>query len=206
MRNKEIKIIFWDFDGVIMNSNSIRDFGFQYCLTDFPQYQIDELMVYHRLNGGLSRYNKFRYFFEKIRGEEVSDARILDFSQNFSSIMKDKLCDKNLLIKEIINFIKINYKNFTFHITSGSDENELRFICKELDISAYFKSIHGSPTPKNLLVKELIINNNYPKKNCLLIGDSVNDFQAAHDNGIYFKSYNASNDVNALTNYKFEIL
>lgn len=205
MRNNEIKIIFWDFDGVIMNSNSIRDFGFQFCLTDFPQNQIDELMVYHRLNGGLSRYNKFRYFFEKIREEEVSDATILDLSQKFSSIMKVKLCDKNLLIKETINFIKLNCKNFTFHITSGSDENELRFICKELDISAYFKSIHGSPTPKNQLVKDLLINNNYATKNCLLIGDSINDFDAANVNGIYFKSYNASHEVSALSNFKFEI-
>jgi phosphoglycolate phosphatase-like HAD superfamily hydrolase len=205
MQNKEIKIIFWDFDGVIMNSNSIRDFGFQYCLADFPKYQIDELMDYHRLNGGLSRYVKFRYFFEKIRGEEVSDTTILDLSHKFSSIMRDKLCDKNLLIEETINFIKLNYRNFTFHITSGSDENELRFICKELDISDYFKSINGSPKSKNQLVKDLLINNNYPTKNCLLIGDSLNDFDAADINGIYFKSYNASHEVSALSNYKFEI-
>jgi phosphoglycolate phosphatase-like HAD superfamily hydrolase len=161
-------------------------------------------MVYHRLNGGLSRYNKFRYFFENIRGEKVSDKLILNFSQKFSSIMRNRLCDEKLLIKETIDFVKLNFKNYIFHITSGSDEKELRFICEKLRISSYFKSINGSPVPKIQLVKDLLSNNNYQTKNCLLIGDSINDFEAAQVNGIYFKAYNASQDVKALSNYDFQ--
>ena len=38
---------------------------------------------------------------------------------------------------------------------SGSDENELRYLCKELNISDFFKSISGSPTPKNILVERI---------------------------------------------------
>ena len=61
--------------------------------------------------------------------------------------MKKELT-KKYLIAETVYYIKNNYKNINFHIVSGSDQNELRFLCVELGIAQYFKSIHGSPTPK----------------------------------------------------------
>lgn len=58
-----IEIIFWDFDGVIMDSMKVRDEGFKIVLKDYPSDQVEKLMEFHRNNGGLSRYVKFRYFF-----------------------------------------------------------------------------------------------------------------------------------------------
>ncbi|EAL3067894.1 HAD family hydrolase, partial [Campylobacter coli] len=66
------------------------------------------------------------------------------------------------------------------------DEQDLIEICKMLDLTQYFLSIHGSPTKKEILVKNLLINNNYKNKETILIGDSVNDFQTALKNNIYF--------------------
>ena len=67
------KVILWDFDGVLMNSNSVRDLGFEKVLAGYPVEEVKSLMKYHQANGGLSRYVKFRYFFEEIRKENVSD-------------------------------------------------------------------------------------------------------------------------------------
>jgi phosphoglycolate phosphatase-like HAD superfamily hydrolase len=199
----DIKIIFWDFDGVLINSNPIRDLGFEDCLSNFPKYQVEQLLSFHKSNGGLSRYVKFRYFFEKIRNEIVSEEIILDYANSFSLLMREKLVDKKLLIDTNIEFIKNNYKKYQFHITSGSDQNELRYLCNELDISKYFISINGSPTPKNDLIKQLLIFYNYDRLNCLLIGDSYNDYQASRLNGIYFKSYNGSKELDSLSNCDF---
>ena len=63
-----IRVIFWDFDGVILNSNKVRDKGFETVLSGFPKEEVDKLLKFHRQNGGLSRYVKFRYFFEEIKG------------------------------------------------------------------------------------------------------------------------------------------
>ncbi len=54
----------------------------------------------------------------------------------------------------------------------------------------YFKIIHGSPTPKNELVKQIIEENNYNKEECVLIGDSINEYDAAKENNIDFYGYN----------------
>ena len=89
-----------------------------------------------------------------------------------------------------MQFIRKNFKAYNMHIASGSDENELQFLCKKLRIDNYFKSINGSPMPKDEIVKNIIQQNSYDKKNCLLIGDSVNDKNAADKNQIKFLGYN----------------
>lgn len=197
----EIKTIFWDFDGVIMNSNAVRDRGFLEVLKDYPQDQVDQLMAFHQENGGLSRYVKFRYFFEEVRNETITEDEVNSWAQKFSEIMLQLLIDKKLLITETMQFIKTNYQKYTMHIVSGSDQTELRQICKGVGIDGFFKSIHGSPTPKNELVKNLLKVHSYNLEDCVLIGDSKNDYEAAEVNGIRFMGYR-SKSVESKTNYR----
>lgn len=185
-----IEIIFWDFDGVIMDSMKVRDEGFKIVLKDYPSDQVEKLMEFHRNNGGLSRYVKFRYFFEVIRNENISEENVNILANKFSEVMLERLMNRNLLIEDSFNFILNKYKNFDFHIVSGSDGKELNLICKEIDIDKYFLTINGSPTPKTELVRKLIQKYKYNTSRIMLIGDSHNDYEAALSNNIAFMGYN----------------
>lgn len=187
-------VILWDFDGVILDSMSIRDLGFVKVLEreGFTADKISLLLNYHRENGGLSRYVKFRYFYEQILGQHITDLEILKLSNAFSSIMLDLLMEENLLILDSLNFIKKNFERFNFHIVSGSDQVELRKICKGLNIEKYFKSIEGSPTAKCKLISDVKSKYCYVNKDICLIGDSINDYDAANKNNIDFFGYNNS--------------
>ncbi|WP_418180393.1 HAD family hydrolase [Aliarcobacter lanthieri] len=185
-----IKTIFWDFDGVILDSMPIRDYGFKKIFEEFDKSLVDKLLEYHTLNGGLSRYVKIRYFYNTLLGIEVSDEKVQELADKFSTIMKAELTNKKYLISETVEFIKENYKNYNFHIVSGSDEKELNYLCEELELSKYFKTIEGSPTPKNDLVKNILEKYTYDPKECILIGDSINDYEAAKINGMKFYGYN----------------
>jgi HAD superfamily hydrolase (TIGR01549 family) len=185
-----LKVFFWDFDGVLINSNEIRDQGFIEVLSEFPQIEVEQLLVFHRKNGGLSRYVKFRYFFENIRSESISEEEVKEWADRFSKKMKVLLVDEALLIEETISFIKELHKIYPMHIVSGSDGNELRYLCEALQIDKYFISIQGSPTPKKQLVSSILSEYGYDKGGCLLIGDSINDYEAAEYNGITFYGYN----------------
>lgn len=184
------KTVLWDFDGVILDSMKIRDWGFEQIFKNYNQELIDKLLIFHKNNGGLSRYVKIRYFYEKLLDKSISREQVDKYAENFSVLMKMELIKEKNLISDSISYIKKNYKKYNFHIVSGSDQEELRFLCKKLKISEYFKSIHGSPTPKNQLVSKLLKTYKYDLDKTCLIGDSINDYEAAIHNQIRFYNYN----------------
>lgn len=184
------KVILWDFDGVILDSMDIREKGFRKVLSTYPEDQVEKLLDYHNRNGGLSKYVKFRYFQKEILRKEVDEEKVARMAEKFSAIMRKELTSKERLIPEVINFIKAEYKNNKMHIVSGSDGDELRFLTSELGISKIFISIEGSPRSKILLVKDILREFKYPRPEVCLIGDSINDYDAAHSNEIDFYGYN----------------
>jgi len=193
MRNhpSEYPVILWDFDGVILDSMGVRDLGFEIVLKEYPNDQLDELMKYHRANGGLSRYVKFRYFFETIRGEKINDQQLNELAQKFSEVMLHELPNTDLIISKSLAFIQEQHqKGKEQHIVSGSDQTELRILCEKLTINHFFTTIQGSPTPKTELITGILAEQARPKDKFCLIGDSKNDYDAAQANGIDFFGFN----------------
>ncbi len=185
-----LKTIFWDFDGVILDSMPIRDYGFREIVKGHPRDIIEKFIKYHQYNAGLSRFVKIKYFYNQLLHEEISELKIQIMADQFSKIMKKELIDKKYLIKESVDFIKENYEKYNFHIVSGSEHAELNYLCRMLDIEKYFTDISGSPTHKNDLVKNILEKEKYKSSECILIGDSINDYEAAKENSIDFYGYN----------------
>jgi len=196
-----IKNILFDFDGVILDSMPVREYGFKKIFEQYDNTLVLELLAYHNKNGGLSRYVKIRYFFEKILKQNIKEEEVNALADQFSDIMKNELINKKYLIKETVAYIKSNQHMYTFHIVSGSDENELKFLCDKLNIAHHFKSIHGSPTHKNILVQNLLAQYNYNSQETILIGDSINDYEASNINNINFYGFNNLKLQQVSTNY-----
>tara|TARA_Y100000816_G_scaffold269835_1_gene233092 strand:- start:508 stop:1125 length:618 start_codon:yes stop_codon:yes gene_type:complete len=182
--------ILWDFDGVILDSMAVRDWGFRKIFRHYSSEKVEDLIKFHRENGGKSRYVKIRYFYENILFKTISEEKINEYSSLFSELMKKKLIDKKNLIHDSVHYIDKYKSKYNFHIVSGSDQEELRYLSKRLNISNYFVSIHGSPTPKEVLIDKLIKKFEYKIDETCLIGDSINDLEAAYANKIKFYGYN----------------
>lgn len=198
---KTLNCIIWDFDGVILFSNAVRRKGFEIIFKDFPKESVNQLLEYHELNGGLSRYIKIRYFFEEILKQSITSDRVDALAEEFSFVMKFELTNKELLNKEWIEAMYSLENKYEHHIASGSDGLELRYLCQELEVSKYFHSINGSPTTKNELVSDILTKTTFPKDEVILIGDSINDFEAAKANGIDFYGYNNRNIIGLGSGY-----
>jgi HAD superfamily hydrolase (TIGR01549 family) len=186
----EIRNILWDFDGVILDSMTVREYGFRSIFSKFDKKLIDKLIIYHNENGGLSRFNKIKYFYNELLNQEINESEINLYADKFSQIMKKELTNKKYLIEDSVHFIKLNYKKYNFHIVSGSEHEELNYLCDKLDLSKYFISINGSPTHKNNIVSNLLEKESYNSIETILIGDSVNDYEASNKNNINFYGYN----------------
>lgn len=185
-----IKTILWDFDGVILDSMKIKGDGFVELFKEYDENSIKQIEKYHYNNGGVSRFDKIKNFYHEILNENISEDKVLELADKFAKIIEIKLYDKDNLIEETVTFIKENYKKYNFHIVSGAEHNELNKLCDSFDITHYFISIDGSPTKKEILVKNVIEKYNYNKKEIILIGDAMTDYNASMQNGIEFYGYN----------------
>lgn len=182
--------ILFDFDGVIIDSMDVRDLGFRTIVKGHDKALIDEFIKYHRYNAGLSRYVKIRYFYEEMLGQSISDKEVNVLASQFSDIMKKHLITPDVVIRKTIDFIKKIYKRYPLHIVSGSDEKELNFLCRTLELDKYFVTIEGSPTHKNDLVSKIMEKYSYEPKETALIGDSINDYDAAKNSELIFMGIN----------------
>lgn len=182
--------LLFDFDGVILDSARIKEHGFRVILEDFDSELVDKLIDYHRANGGISRYAKLRYFYENLLNIPADENEIEKRATKFSFLMREQLTDPQYLIHDTLDFIKKRQNRFSFHVVSGADQQELIFLCETFAIKKYFVSILGSPTPKTVLIHDLLQGSGYSPQSCAMIGDSINDFTAARDNGVDFYGYN----------------
>jgi len=185
-----IKTIFWDFDGVILDSMKIKGDGLIELFQNHNLADVQILKEYHYANGGVSRFDKIKYFYNEILDQEISEEKVLRLANTFASIMEKKLFDRANLIQESLVFIEKNYIKYNFHIVSGSEHNELNNLCKYFEIDKYFISINGSPIKKDILIQNIIKDFGYNKDEVILIGDSMTDYNAAKKNEIRFYGYN----------------
>jgi len=188
-----IKTIFWDFDGVIFDSMKIKSDGFIELFEEHDNLSLKKMEEYHYLYGGVSRFDKIRYFYTDILGKEIREDEVVAFADEFAKIIEKKLFNRDNLIMDSVNFIEKNYKKYRFHIVSGAENNELNRICDTFDLSKYFITIEGSPIKKDILIKDVLENYSYTKDECILIGDAITDYNASKKNGIGFYGYNNIN-------------
>lgn len=191
-----VKNIIFDFDGVILDSVPVKTEAYRILFRNYEEAVVSELITYHELNGGVSRYKKIEYFFDKLLNQKISEKTILKLANDYSLLTKEELTKPKYLIEDTISFIKRNYQNYNLHIASGADEDDLKYICNSLKISKYFLTINGSPMIKSEIVKKIIDLNNYSIDETILIGDSINDFEAAKNNEIDFFAYNNRKMIN----------
>ena len=175
----------FDCDGVVLNSNQIKNQAFRKSLSNQSIKNIKSFIDYHKKNGGISRYEKFQYFFNEINYVKNSKLIIQKCLEEYSNFLKTKLV-KCQYVEGVIDFIKRLYElNKRIYVISGSDEKELIQIFKKRKIFYLFNKIYGSPKSKlknfSLLNKK---NEIYHKG--IFFGDSKVDFEVSKEFDIDF--------------------
>lgn len=124
-----IKNIIFDFDGAILDSVPIKTEAYKKLFQEFPSEKVEQLVGYHIQNSGISRYIKVKYFFEEILFQSITEDEILKYANRYSELTKEELTNPKYMIDDAVSFIKQNYQKNNMHITSGADENDLKYIC-----------------------------------------------------------------------------
>lgn len=187
----KIKFIFFDFDGVIVDTeklhldsfnNVIRDYKIQITKKEY----FDKYMAYD--DKGCFR----DVFYDKLR-IKLSLNKIKSLINKKTKLLMQKI-KNNLIVYndtiEFIDFIRKKFPKIKLGIVSGALKNELKFVLKKLNIEKYFSFIisaqdvnKGKPDPEPFIkakhIAQKILHKKLTKKEVVVIEDSINGIKSA---------------------------
>ena len=198
---------FFDCDGVILDSNDIKSQVFEQILKrNFKQDHVEAFLSYHKGKGGVSRYIKFKYFFEHIVHQRNYEKKLEFLLQEFSVISRQKLHQAKLIpfLIDFLNILKEKKKKMI--VISGSDQDDLIEILNFHGLADFFYAIFGSPRTKKQILNEFKKHNNLKEINGVFFGDSLLDFQTSVEFNFdfYFVSHNS--EFLEYEEYKFNVI
>jgi HAD superfamily hydrolase (TIGR01549 family) len=181
----KINAIIYDFDGVILDSVSIKTKAFKRLYSQYGEKIQQYVVQYHLHHGGVSRYEKISHYHQKLLGIKLGESELELLAQQFAKYVSEALlaCP---FVTGAEEFITRNAPFMPQMIASGAPEVELRNICENKKIDKYFVDISGSPTHKNDIVAFQVEKYSLNPKHTLMIGDSITDYEAAKANGLHF--------------------
>lgn len=180
------KTMVFDCDGVILNSNQLKiqayfDTAIKFGATEI---QAQELVDYHVLLGGISRYTKFEYFLRQILKQAVTDVAMQQLFDDFGHEVERLLSDCEIA-PGLADF-RAATSGVRWLVVSGGDQTELGKIFATRGIASMFDAgIFGSPDNKDEILRRELANENIILP-ALYLGDSKYDHVASTNAGIDF--------------------
>ena len=179
-----LKAVIFDFDGVIAESVDVKTEAFKELFNYRPDI-VGDVEKFHLENGGMSRYDKFRYIYKELLKEPLSDERFNELCERFHVMVVDKVVESSFVpgAQEVLDLCQEKY---TMYIVSGTPQEEMDEVVRRRKLGRYFYAVFGSPTSKTDLINDILKDKGYKPEEVLFIGDSRNDLKAAEDTGVPF--------------------
>ena len=184
-----VKTIILDFDGVVVESNTLKTQTFEKVFGRFPEYAA-EMLRFHTANISVSRYKKFDHLLELL-GRKHDQVLREDIAADFSTRMIEEMVTVPLVVGALA-FLQIFSEQLPVYLASVTPETELRYILDQRNLAKWFTGIYGCPPwTKPAAIADVLQRENLTASDALLIGDSAGDQSAAIMTGVSFLARNS---------------
>ncbi len=178
--------VFFDCDGVILDSVDVKTRAFAKLFSQHGPEIEAAVVEYHLKNGGVSRFEKFRYYYEHILKRSITDYEIEELGKAFSSLVVEEVIASPFIDGALESLEQLKEKAVPIYLVSGTPEPEMIEIAGKKGIADFFVEIHGSPQKKWDAVADLLARKGYDSSRCIFLGDAMSDYEAAKRNGMHF--------------------
>tara|TARA_Y100001970_G_scaffold291512_1_gene428949 strand:+ start:2508 stop:3194 length:687 start_codon:yes stop_codon:yes gene_type:complete len=179
-------VFVFDFDGVLADSVNIKTSAFFELYREYGHSVSSKVIEHHEANGGMSRFDKFKFYHRNFLNIDLKKKEIEDLSARFSSLVLESVI-KSPEIKGAGEFLKKNYqKNKLFFINSATPELEIKEVIKSRNLDSYFTEVFGSPNSKLDNLRTILSRYNIDVTQIVFFGDALSDFDAANSLGCMF--------------------
>lgn len=181
-----IDAVFFDFDGVVLDSVHLKTEAFRELFAEYGNEIQAKVVEYHLLHGGVSRFEKFRYYYRELLQVDVTEKKLQELGERFTKLTLEKIVVAPFIdgAKETLESLKA--KKIPCYVASGTPQNDLDHILAARKLESFFVEAHGSPKKKNEIVKDVAARRKHDEAKCLFIGDAMTDYNAAKKCGMPF--------------------
>lgn len=180
-----IKVIFFDFDGVILESVDIKTNAFAELFEREGKGVVKKVVEYHLNNTGISRYEKFKYIYKEILNRSLGNDEFQRLCGKFAGLVMEAVVLAPY-VKGAKEFIEDFASKYLFFIVTATPQEEIDVIIRRRAINHFFKAIYGAPTKKSDAVKYTLSKLQIKSNDTVYVGDAMSDYIAAKDNSVNF--------------------
>ena len=116
-------VIYFDVDGVILDSNKIKTEGFYTVAKKYGKEAAQKLVDYHTANGGISRYKKFDYLFTHILNQTDFESEKKKCLEQYSEVVRGQLL-KAPMVHGLEQKLENEFSGISKFVITGGDEKE----------------------------------------------------------------------------------
>jgi phosphoglycolate phosphatase-like HAD superfamily hydrolase len=178
------QVLFWDFDGVIKESVSIKEEAFVQLFRQGGPELSARIREHHLEHGGLSRFKKIPLYVQW-SGQEVTPERTQELCDFFGALVVKQVIDCPW-VPGARERLRHSASAQRMVLVTATPQDEIVQILDALDVRKCFQEIHGAPESKIDSIGGYLSRHGVSPATCVMIGDSLADRDAAHAHGVPF--------------------
>ena len=179
-----VKAIAFDFDGVILESVSIKTEAMASLFAGHGEH-LAEIITLHKQNASISRFIKFDMIYRDILKEPLPQETKEELGRKFSGLVFEKVlaCP---YVSGAREFLQAHHELTPLFVVSGTPDGELSRIVSERGLSAYFRGVYGSTRPKEESLRAILADHGWRAGDLVFVGDGMTDYEAAAGTAVPF--------------------
>jgi len=181
-----LKVIIFDFDGTLIDSNRLKYNAFFEVFTDDEHHARTIRSVLSEMNEQ-SRFVILEEILQRLGLNKgaglMRKSRELADRYNEIVLTGAKICPEIPAAETILKSLSQRYR---LYVSSTTPDKELKEIIRFRNWSIYFENIYGYPHQKSATIQHILERENARHDQVLVVGDGNSDRQSADDNACFF--------------------
>ncbi|MBI4348185.1 MAG: HAD family hydrolase [Elusimicrobia bacterium] len=180
-----LKAVVLDFDGVVLQSVDVKTKAFAELFAGEAPQARRRIVDYHLANGGISRFEKFRWAYREVLRRELPADEEASLGRRFNELVEEGVVAAEWVpgAREFLDFAQ---GRVPLYVASGTPEDELRRIVERRGLASRFAGVFGSPSKKAEILRRAAASSGSAPGELAMVGDAINDYDAARAAGSAF--------------------
>lgn len=195
--------IFLDFDGVIMESMTLKLDAYCFALKEYG-FAREKIREQQLLYAGLSRSRALPLMFESLAGTGMTTEALKRVLHLFGE-EDDRLRPQMQLKSGVLEFLTEAQKRVPLVVVTGTPQEAIDETIKVFELAPFFKEVCGYPPIKTEHLQDQLRKRGLRSGQSLYVGDAIQDYKAAHAAGMPFVGINNGDNPFAGLNLDAEL-